>query len=161
MDIKENYKPMLNELINDSSILFKDKVSSWQEAIKLAASPLIENESITIEYPKAMIDSVENLGPYVVLAPGVAIPHARPEHGVNQLSMSLLKLNSPIAFAKGDFYQVSLIFVLAAIDNESHLKALMQLSNLLSDERNISTLMNSTTKEDILKLIHHYSTEGE
>ena len=32
-------------------------------------------------YTEAMIDVVRDMGPYIVLAPGLAMPHARPEMG--------------------------------------------------------------------------------
>ncbi|MFB8734775.1 PTS sugar transporter subunit IIA [Bacillus sp. SL00103] len=43
-----------------------------------------------------MIQSVDQNGPYIVIAPQVAIPHARPEDGVNELSMSLMTFEQPV-----------------------------------------------------------------
>lgn len=39
----------------------------------------------------AMIQKVESFGPFIHICPDVALPHARPEDGVNQLGMSLTK----------------------------------------------------------------------
>ncbi|MDV2682956.1 BglG family transcription antiterminator [Alkalihalophilus lindianensis] len=157
LQIKELYKPMLNEIIDRSSIQIVDKVSSWQEAVEVASSPLLENNSISQKYIDAMIANIDELGPYVIIAPHVAIPHARPEAGVSKLGMSLLKLNEPIAFSEEERHQASLLFVLAATDNETHLKALSQLTTLLSDEGNIEKLLHSEDVIEIQNLIDSYS----
>ncbi|WP_096437419.1 BglG family transcription antiterminator [Alteribacter populi] len=157
LHIREPYKPMLNEIIDGSSIQLANKVDSWQSAVELAAAPLLEKDLITKDYIDAMITNINELGPYVIIAPHVAIPHARPEDGVNKLAMGLLKLHQPIAFSKEVRHQASLIFILAATDNETHLKALSQLSSMLSDEENIDTLINARTIEDLQSLIDKYS----
>ncbi|ADC51300.1 mannitol operon transcriptional antiterminator [Alkalihalophilus pseudofirmus OF4] len=157
LKIKELYKPMLNEIIDKSSIQIVDNVSSWQEAVEMASAPLLDNNSISQSYVDAMISNIVELGPYVIIAPQVAIPHARPEKGVNRLSMSLLKLNEPIAFSEEERHQASLLFVLAATDNETHLKALSQLTTMLSEEENIEKLRQSEDVTDIQVLIDKYS----
>ena len=75
-----------------------------------------------------MIETVEKIGPYIVLAPKVAVPHARPERGVNKLGISLLKLNKEVDFNTDeeedpDRQSVKLIFV-TCLDGEAHSKAL-------------------------------------
>lgn len=135
----------LEEVLDRSLIRITDKKLTWREAISEAAQPLVEQQYINDEYITAMIETVEELGPYIVLAPKVAIPHARPERGVEKLGISLLKVNNEVNFNKdgeadADKY-VKLIFVLAAIDGEAHLKALTQLSRILEDEEHINELI--------------------
>ncbi|QJX64140.1 BglG family transcription antiterminator [Niallia circulans] len=152
------YKPVISDLLKREMIQIKDKVDSWQEAIRVAASPLLSIQAIEPRYIDAMITNIEKLGSYVVLAPNVAIPHARPEDGVKKLSMSLLKLNEPISFTADDPHKnVQLIFVLAAVDNHSHLKALSQLTELLEEEENIELMIEMTATESFLELIQSYS----
>lgn len=153
--IKESKKPMLNELITEQTIQLATRVGSWEEAIRLAAQPLVRKGCIKEQYVKAMIDSIHELGPYVVLAPKVAIPHARPENGVHQLSMSFLRLEEGVLFPQNK--KVHLLFVLAAVDSESHLLALAQLSEMLSDEAEIEKLIQAKTSEEVLQMIHQYS----
>jgi mannitol/fructose-specific phosphotransferase system IIA component (Ntr-type) len=155
---KEKDKPVLDKLITEETVQLADEVENWQEAIRLASKPLLENGSIEPSYVDAMIRSIQETGPYVVITPKVAIPHARPEEGVNMLSMSLLRLKKSVLF--GEEKPVHLVIVLAATDNESHLKALAQLTELLSLEENIDQLIQSGEKADVMKLIHHYS-KGE
>ncbi|MCD8502409.1 MAG: BglG family transcription antiterminator, partial [Bacillaceae bacterium] len=113
-------KPVLKDLLTTETIQYKDKVSNWREAIIIAAEPLLKLGSISESYIEAMITNIDNLGPYIVIAPDIALPHARPEEGVFKIGMSLLKLKNRVAFSDQEKHQVRLVFVLAAIDNERH-----------------------------------------
>ncbi|MRG28034.1 PTS sugar transporter subunit IIA [Laceyella tengchongensis] len=150
---------MLHQLITRETIVLKDFVSHWKEAVRIASLPLLQLEYIEEHYIQAMIKIIEQWGPYVVLTPHVAITHARPGSGVNQLSMSLLRLKESVSFDRGK--EVHLIIVLAAVDNHSHLKALAELSNLLSREENIQKIIQADEADEILEIIRQYSNDVE
>lgn len=154
---KETHKPMLEELLTPKTIQLADRAESWQEAVKQASIPLLKDESIKESYVDAMIENIYENGAYVVIAPQIAIPHARPETGVERLGMSLLRLRSPVFFSEDPKHQASLVIVLAAVDNETHLKALSQLTEMLSEPGNIDQLLSAETKEDVLSLVSKYS----
>ncbi|RYM02843.1 BglG family transcription antiterminator [Sporolactobacillus sp. THM7-7] len=158
----ENYgkggAPMLNQLLQKDEIQFRKNVKDWKEAIRVAAQPLIDREIVLPSYVEAMIDNVATIGPYIVITPHVAIPHARPENGVNQVGMSLLHLEQPVEFVEGDpETSVNIVIVLAAVDNKSHLRALRQLTELLGDDENIDQLMKTQSVDEIAELIEKYS----
>lgn len=148
---------MLTELLNTDTIQIVDKVETWQEAIHLASAPLLQQKKIENRYIQAMIHSIKKHGPYVVLTPKVAIPHARPSDGVNALSMSLLSLQKPVLF--GPDMPVFLIFVLAATDSESHLQALVDLTQVLHVPAQIDSIIACQHPDDILQKIKQYATE--
>ncbi|WRP07523.1 BglG family transcription antiterminator [Rossellomorea aquimaris] len=152
--IKELRKPMLNELLTEQTIQLKDRVTSWEEAIRVASEPLVDQQSIRPDYVDAMITNVKELGPYIVIAPNIAIPHARPETGVEQLGMSFLRLEEPVYFSEKEKHRAQLIIVLAAIDNQTHLKALAQLTELLSNEDNVEKLISASDRQTIIELIN-------
>lgn len=91
--------------------------------------------------------------------PDVAIPHARPEDGVTKLGMSVLKLEQPVQFPGNK--PVRLFFVLAAIDQTTHLKALAQLTELLSNSADVAHILAAQSTEDVLTIINKYSEEEE
>lgn len=155
--LEEAEKPVLEELLTSQTIQLQSKVSDWKEAIRVASQPLVELGTVEDKYVDAMIQSIEANGPYVVITPGVAIPHSRPEHGVRSLSMSLLKLDEEVEFTAG--HPVRLIIILAATDSESHLRALVQLTQLLSEPSNIEDILASSDKQVLLNYIHKYSKE--
>lgn len=150
-------QPVLSDLLKEDTIQVVEQLPDWEEALKFAANPLLEKGTIESSYIEAMIANIKTLGPYVVLGPEVAIPHARPEMGVNQVGMSFLKLNEPVYILNDERYPVRLFFCIAASDNTTHLKALSQLTKLLSDKNNIEMLKETESLESILHLFKLYS----
>ena len=145
----------LLDILTKEMIQQVTEVSDWKEAIRLAAKPLLDKKIIENTYIEAMIDSVIQLGAYIVLAPKVAVPHAAPESGVSALGMSLLQISKPVDFDllnENDVdKQVQLIFVLAAIDSTSHLKSLQELTLVLEEEEVIQELIKAENPEEILE----------
>lgn len=150
LDKSETEKPELKDLITKDKIQIVERVKNWKEAIGMAARPIIKDKSITNQYVKAMIDTIEEKGPYVVLADRFALPHASVEDGVRRLSMSMLIIKEPVDL-RGKL--VNIMMVLAPIDNSLHLKALGSLFELFSDEKHIRAIIESSTIEHILKLV--------
>jgi len=156
-DVTRGKRPVLRELLTKDTIQIADQVSDWEEAITIAAKPLLMKGVIEPSYVDAMIHNVKALGPYVVIGPEVAIPHARPEKGVNQVGMGFLKLNQPVYFLNDKKHPVRLLFCIAAIDNTTHLKALSQLTKLLSQKDNIQILKEISSIENFIALFKQYS----
>ncbi|MFJ7936045.1 BglG family transcription antiterminator [Sporosarcina sp. NPDC096371] len=150
-------QPVLKELLIEENIQFVDKIDNWKEAIKKVAEPLLLNESITNQYVDVMIENVVTTGPYIIIGEQIAIPHARPEFGVNKLGMSLLKLKESTHLLDSEANEVEIFVCLAAIDNQTHLKALAQLTTLLSEPSKLQLLKEAETKQDILDLVSEFS----
>ncbi|MDD1502623.1 PTS sugar transporter subunit IIA [Lysinibacillus sp. CNPSo 3705] len=148
---------MLTELLTKDTIQLANFVNTWQEAIHLAASPLLKHNKIEERYIESMIQSIEKHGPYVVITPKVAIPHARHTDGVNELGMSLLSLQKPVLF--GPEKPVFLIIILAATDNVSHLQALVDLTKILQEPNQIDIIITCQHKDDIIKEIQQIMTK--
>lgn len=149
---------MLKKLLTERMIGFSREELGWKEAIQAAAAPLLKAQHISEDYVHAMIQNIEAFGPYVIIGPGIAIPHARPEQGAYRVGMSLLKLEQPTYFLDKEEHKVQLIICLAAIDATSHLRALAQLTRLLSNPSALQALQTANRKEDVLFLIGKYST---
>ena len=86
------------DILSTTRIIVKEQVNDWTEAITIASQPLLQEQIIEQGYVQAMIDSVNELGPYIVIAPEIAIAHARPNNDVHQVGLSLLKLNQHVHF---------------------------------------------------------------
>jgi len=141
-------KPDLNQLITPETIVLHERVSTWKEAIYFSSQPLLKNKSITLNYVKAMITQYNEDEPYIVIAPNLAIPHAKPEAGVNQVAMSLLRLEKGVLFSEECL--VNIVIVIAAEDKQKHLPALLQLTQLAECREWI----NSIIKANSIKAIH-------
>jgi transcriptional antiterminator/mannitol/fructose-specific phosphotransferase system IIA component (Ntr-type) len=145
----------LQDLLTQETIQIMEGFADWKQAIRIAATPLLTKGIIERPYIDAMIENIETLGPYVVIGPEVAIPHARPEKGVKKVGMSFLKLNKPVDFLNDETYPVRLLFCIAAIDNTTHLKALSQLTTLLNEK--LEFLKELESLEEIIALFSQYS----
>lgn len=150
--IKNNY-PKLSELITKDTTSFVDGQNlNWQAAIELAAKPLSKNNQIRHTYIEAMINNVIQNGPYINIGRMVAFAHAKTEDGVNSLGMSLLHLKEPISLVNKQ-HPIKLVFVLAAVDQESHVNAMAELAALLRDEEKLDRLLNAKNFEEIAQII--------
>lgn len=142
---------MLKRMLEENIQVVKE-IGSWEEAINYASKPLLEKNLIETKYVEAMIQNIRELGPYVVLMPGVAMPHSRPEHGVNETSMSLLKIDTGISFSEKK-EDVKLVFILAAKDSTSHMDAIVGLTDLLECEDRVRMLTEAKNSNEIYSII--------
>lgn len=141
-------QPMLKDVLMDNHILINKNVSSWEEAIEAVALPLLKEEVIEKKYVEAMIHSVKEYGPYIVIGKHLALAHARPEDGVNQLGISVATIKQPVNFGNKEMDPVKIIFCLAATDSYSHLNIMKELVDLINDEEKLESLINSTGIEE-------------
>jgi PTS system ascorbate-specific IIA component len=93
-----------------------------------------------------MIQAFEELGPYMVIAPGIALAHARPSDAVLETGLSLVTLTEPVEFGSQSNDPVSLVIGLAAKDHDSHIDLLAALSELLADDQKVKLLLNATNE---------------
>ncbi len=150
-------KPMLRDLLTKDTVILNAEATDWENAVYIGGEILLNKGHIEKRYIHNMISKIKEIGPFVVIAPGVALPHARPEEGVKELSMSLMTLKEPVNFGNKDNDPVKLVITLAAIDNETHLKALSQLMGVLCHSENITNIINAVKEEEVLKIIEAYS----
>jgi Phosphotransferase system mannitol/fructose-specific IIA domain (Ntr-type) len=147
---------VLNTWLTDTTIQLRDGVEQWQEALAICARPLLEAGVITPDYISAIVAQHQTLGPYFVLAPGLAMPHARPEEGANGLGLALLKLQRGVSFGAGEYDPVDLIILLAAPDKHRHIEMISALAELFSSEEDLALLHQATTLEEIKTIISRY-----
>ena len=147
---------MLKTLLTPDVVQVIPQVKDWREAIKIACQPLIDKGCIEPRYVDAIYKSHEQIGPYYVLGPGIAMPHARPEEGVNQLSLALTIIEKGVEFGADENDPVKLLIVLAATDNDSNINAIVKLAELFDNQDDIDTLLQAKSKAEVLAVINHY-----
>ena len=142
---------MFKEIVEKKHFSFHEGFDDWRDAVRAACAPLLSDGTIEKEYPEIIIQKVEELGPYIVIAPNICIPHAERGRGVNDTAMCFMKTEKPVSFDPNDPDKDARIFVvLAATDDEVHLNNLMQLSETLSDEEIVDKLLQARTGDDLL-----------
>jgi PTS system ascorbate-specific IIA component len=119
-------------LIENNSILLNQSASSWEEAVKIGTDLLVKADTIEPRYYDNIVSKVKEMGPYIILAPGLAMPHARPEEGVLKTSFALVTLDKPVFF-EGEEDGVDVLITLAGSDSDQHMQGLMEITQVLDD----------------------------
>lgn len=141
------------KFLEENLVAFQTKAKTPEEAIKKAGELLAHQGYITENYIEQMVQSFRKNGPYFVLAPHIALPHARPEDGVNEASVSMIQLKDAIKFGNSENDPVKLVFALGASDSNEHLVVLKKLMSLLSKKEAIDALMEANSYKDIKHLV--------
>ncbi|WP_105615605.1 BglG family transcription antiterminator [Vallitalea okinawensis] len=144
---------LLDELLNIDMIELGVDAMDWEDAIRKASIPLLQNEKVELEYVDNMVQAIRDLGPYIVIMPGIAFAHARPDGTVKETCMSMITLKEPINFGSDMNDPVSIIFAFGAENGNDHLKALQDLAKFLAIEENVEFLKGAKDKKVILDKI--------
>lgn len=150
----------LTDLLRPNLIAVNVHVKDWQEAVRESGRLLVEDEAVEPRFVDAMIEVVKEFGPYIVLAPGFAMPHAKAEAGCLKTSMSLITLTEPVEFGNPDNDPVYVVAALTAKDHNEHIGALSQLADVLSNDTVVEELAAAKSTEEILAIVNSYSEEN-
>lgn len=119
--------------LTDDAVEFDAVAADWRGAIRLAGSGLVRAGVATDLYTERMIAVVENFGPYIVVAPRIALAHARPGNDVNSDGLSLATFAEPVSFGHPHNDPVEIVIGLASASNDAHLTNVAALANLFND----------------------------
>ncbi|MFT9008220.1 MAG: PTS sugar transporter subunit IIA [Bifidobacterium sp.] len=144
---------MLSQFFRPGSILYREGVAGWQEAVDAVTLPLIGLGTIRPTYVQAIKDSIAGPGgTYIDLGSGIALAHARPENGVVDTSLSVLHVASPFLLADQKDHAISTIFCLAAKDATTHIDLMRSLANFLGNEADQRKLAAVSNEEQLIQI---------
>ncbi|WP_086347898.1 PTS sugar transporter subunit IIA [Candidatus Enterococcus clewellii] len=152
---------MLSEMINEEFIQLNIEVSSWEEAVRQSAEPLVIGGKMTQGYVDKIIEIARDTGPYIVITKHVALPHAPSEFGALDLAMGIATLKRPIAFGNQANDPVKYLFCMSATDSESHLGSMAELVDLLSNDDFYHLLDSAESPAEILTYIKSNEQGGD
>lgn len=144
---------MLSNVLKKEYIKLNVECKNWEDAVRTAGEILLQNGVITNEYIEDAIKGVKELGPYIVITKGVALPHATNKNGVKETGIALITLKNPVEFGNKDNDPVYYVFMLATTDMDSHLSALSNLSELLGKQEFYDILKNAQNPESVIEYI--------
>lgn len=140
--------------LTEEYIRFYDKATDWEEAVKLSADPLLKGGQITQGYIDGMIKSVKEHGPYIVIAPNIALPHARPETGSVKIGFSFMKLGEAVSFLEDGSADAQLFIALSCVDADTHLEMLQSIVMVLSDPEKQNALFAATETKEVMEIFN-------
>ena len=145
---------MKTSLIALDAIRVLDSTSDFEAAITEAAELLVITGCAHADYVSAVLENYRTLGPYFVVAPEVAIAHAKPGPDVVSPAISLLKLNNSVASGHSMHKSVKLVFALATPSADAHIDLMGELASRLSSPETMNSLLNASAKSVIWEILN-------
>jgi PTS system ascorbate-specific IIA component len=143
----------LSDELSTEAIAVRATATDWRDAVRQAGALLSAVGIATDDYTDEMIATVEKLGPYIVLAPGIALAHSRPSPAVQRAGISWLQLAEPVEFGHEKNDPVWLVVALAALDHDGHLGLMSSLAAVLGDTELLATLREADSPARVLELL--------
>ena len=128
-------------------------VDDWRGAVTAAGAALERSGATAPEYTNRMIAVIEEFGAYVVIAPGLALAHARPGPDVHSEGLSIVTLADPVAFGHPHNDPVSVVLGLAVTSSDEHVLLVAELANVFNDMHVIPSLAAATDADAIRTLL--------
>jgi ascorbate PTS system EIIA or EIIAB component len=143
---------MKREILAKEAITLQVEAKDWEDAIRQAGELLLNIGKIESPYIEATIRNIRELGPYILIAPNIALPHARPEDGVIEEGISLLTLGHAVAFNEKMPFQI--IICLAAVDHNLHIDILQKIAEILGNEKLVDRLLTTKSVEEVYNMFN-------
>jgi len=143
---------VLSSYFAAGSIVTQEASPSFEAAVSQSVSLLVESGKAQANYVDEVLESLKVLGPYFVIAPGLALAHAKPSDAVIQPGMALLKLAKPVLSGSAND-PVSLIFSMCSPNANDHLDMLGDFGELMSTENVMNSLLNASAQSVIAEIL--------
>lgn len=143
----------LNEVLPPQAVSLGFSACDKVDAVREAGRLLVENGFADLSYVDAMVENASSNGVYIVVAPGVAFPHAASERGARRVGFSVVTLKQPVAFGNSINDPVRLCIGLCMIDHQSHLKPLAELVSVLNDPSAVARIVEAQTVRDVMDVL--------
>jgi len=148
-------------LLEEGAIRIAEGFEDWREAVAASVGILVEKGAVEPRYLDAVIETSLKYGPYYVVAPGLAMPHARPEDGAKSRGFGLVISRKPVRFGNGANDPVSLILAIAAASSrELNESAIAQVMDLIACEETVSSLKAATTVAEAQEALRRHLKGG-
>lgn len=151
-----NDKLSLGDLLPQAAVRIGLTATNWETAVRMAGEVLVDIGSVSAQYVDEMVTVVRELGPYIVITPGIALAHARPSSSVHRPALCWVTLSEPVAFGHPENDPVTVVVGLAAPDDQSHITALSALAELLSEADRFQAMVSARTPQEVRAVIESF-----
>lgn len=143
---------MLGKAFGPNSIALTSEQLSFQEAVERAVGLLELDNRVSSSYRLEVLASLEKLGPYFVVAPGIALAHAAPSESVREIGFSLLHLGAGVRSGSNND-PVRLLFAFCTPNPDDHIELLGEFANFVSEPGKVNLLLNASAESVIRSLL--------
>lgn len=140
----------MSDMLKRENVQIVESCKDWEDAIHVAVQPLVDGGFVTPDYIAGIIENTNKFGPYFVLAPDLALLHARPEQGVVEQQLAVTIARTGVEFKPGE--PVRVLVTLAATDPDSHLDVMRILATMFADPANIEKVATAASADEVYRL---------
>jgi len=140
-------------LLAESAIIVGAEADGWRAAVRLVGRALTASGATRPGYADEMIRMIDEHGPYVVIAPGLVLAHARPGPDVLADGLAVVTLATPVAFGHPHNDPVSVVLGLAIKSVDTHIEAVAGLANVFNDSSTIARLTAAASVAEVLQIM--------
>jgi PTS system ascorbate-specific IIA component len=144
----------------DDVIELRAHADDWRQAVRLAGAALVAGGVTTEAYTERMVQVVEEFGSYIVIAPGLALAHARPGPDVLHDGLAVVTLNEPVVFGHPHNDPVEVVLALAVTSSQGHVTVLAELANVFNDAGATRAIAQATTADDVRAVLARTQSES-
>jgi PTS system ascorbate-specific IIA component len=139
--------------LTEAGVVLGADAADWRAAVRAAGQALTATGSAREGYSDEMIRMIEEHGPYVVIAPGLALAHARPGPDVIGDGLAVVTLKEPVPFGHPHNDPVRVVLGLAILRVETHLASVAAIANIFNDSDAVSAIAAATTADEVLQIM--------
>jgi PTS system ascorbate-specific IIA component len=140
-------------LLSAQAVVVGAEVADWRGAVRVAGGALATAGIAGPEYADEMIRMIEEHGPYVVIAPGLALAHARPGPSVVTDGIAVVTLATPVSFGHPYNDPVSVVLALAVTGADAHIALVAEIANVFNDSSAIADLAAATSVGEVQRIM--------
>jgi PTS system ascorbate-specific IIA component len=137
----------------DDAVVLGAHVPDWRAAVREAGRALTRSGATRSEYADRMIAVIEEFGAYVVIAPGLALAHARPGGDVRREGLAVVTLAEPVPFGHPHNDPVRVVVGLAVASAEEHVASVARLANAFNDAGIVGRIARASSPAEVRALL--------
>jgi len=137
----------------DTGIVLAARARDWREAVETAGRALTASGAADAGYAVDMVRMIEQHGPYVVVAPGLALAHARPGPALRRDGLAIVTLADPVPFGHPYNDPVRVVLALAGASSARHLQLVAEIANIFNDSDAVERLAAATTPDEVRDIL--------
>lgn len=145
-------------LLSQDRVMVDYEADDWEDAVRQSGILLRDSGAVTDAYVDAMVENIKENGPYVVICPGTALPHADAEEGVIYEAASLIRLKKPIDFHHEMNDPVKYVIGMSVKSAESVNQVIYDLMMIFGNERIRQILDKAVDKASIMEALDGLTT---
>ncbi len=152
---------MIEKIVEQGLTSYYDSFDNWEDAVAASYQGMLKKNIIKKEYIDEVISSIKEFGPYVVIAPQVAMPHSTcGSSNVSGTAFSFMRVKNPVIFDVEDSSKnARLFFSFAAEAEDAHLKNMVKLVELLINEEFVNELFDVNNDVELLEVLNKYQKD--